>query len=332
MFDLKNAEVELCTSDYILNRLSQEEIWYYYVPEFSLRKFIKSPLRNDDNNPSFSFKQLGDGTIIFRDWSKNEFKGDIFKFLMLKYNVNFNEAVKIIYNDLIKNSPTIKKPIIYNNSYKEIDKSKILIPNFQAYRGVDLLYWSKYGISIKTLFDYNVKSCKSVLVWSSRKEHYFPKYYSFENPMYCYKFIDIETNKTYYKIYRPNDNKFKWLFNGTANCVEGYDQLPWIDDILIITKSLKDIMCLKEMGYNSISLQGETNKLNENLYQLLSKRFKKIISLYDNDEAGINGMIYLKENYNIPMIILPFDTKDVSDTYVKHGKKEILNFLKENVK
>ena len=331
MFNFKNIEVNQSTYDYIINNLTQEEIWYYYVPEFTIGKVIKSPLRND-NNPSFSFKKLKDGVIIFKDWSKNDWKGDIFKYLQIKFNVSFNEAANIVYNDLIKNKPTTYKPIEYN-VYKEpkVIKEKTLVPYFQTYKIEDIKFWGKYGISISTLLKFNVKSCKSVLIWSNKREVYFPKFYSVQSPMYCYMINDIETGKTYYKIYKPYDKEWKWLFNGTSNCISGYSNLPWIGDTIILTKSLKDVMCLYELGYNSISLQGETNEFKVELYNKLKKRFKNIYCLYDNDETGIEGMKVIYNTFKIPYIIIPYDQKDISDLYKEQGKEITINFLKEHI-
>ena len=45
------------------------------------------------------------------------------------------------------------------------------------------------------------------------------------------------------KIYQPYSN-FKWLSNTSASDLQGLSQLPDRGDTLVITKSLKDVMCL----------------------------------------------------------------------------------------
>ena len=56
------------------------------------------------------------------------------------------------------------------------------------------------------------------------------------------------------------EEEMQWLFNGgSAKDIEGYDQLSLNGDTLILTKSLKDCMCYRLLGYDAISLQGETN-------------------------------------------------------------------------
>ena len=112
------------------------------------------------------------------------------------------------------------------------------------------------------------------------------------------------------------EQKYKWLFSGgAANDIEGFDQLPLIGDRLILTKSLKDCMCYNVIGYPAISLQGEANKLEQDLVTKLLKRFNEIIINYDNDEAGHKGAKRISDQYGFKSIFID-GAKDLSD-YIK---------------
>ena len=84
--------------------------------------------------------------------------------------------------------------------------------------------------------------------------------------MYAYKVFDK------FKIYRPLASKYtKWRTNLTTSDVQGLAQIPEKGDLLIITKSLKDVMVLYEMGYTAISAASETTFIPEDIISGLKK-------------------------------------------------------------
>ena len=80
-------------------------------------------------------------------------------------------------------------------------------------------------------------------------------------------------------------------------------------------------MCYRVLGFDAISLQGEANKLEQNLVDKLLKRFNQIIINYDNDEQGIKSTNKLVNQYNFKYFYID-KHKDLSD-YIKNlGLKE----------
>ena len=62
--------------------------------------------------------------------------------------------------------------------------------------------------------------------------------------MYAYKVYN------HFKIYKPYADKYtKWRNNLTELDIQGYKQLPKTGDILVITKSMKDVMCYTRWVY-----------------------------------------------------------------------------------
>ena len=61
-------------------------------------------------------------------------------------------------------------------------------------------------------------------------------------------------------------------------------------DYLVITKSLKDVMCLYEFGIPAIAPCSENLFLTENQYEKIKRKFKRIYVLYDNDKPGMSAM------------------------------------------
>ena len=147
---------------------------------------------------------------------------------------------------------------------------------------------------------------------------------------YAFKF------KNRYKIYSPYEDKNKWLSNTKKTDVQGYNQLPNNDERIIITSSLKDIMCLYAAGYNSVAMQSEMQIPDERLISELKSRFNTIEILYDNDFNKTNnpGQTMAKkicDLYGFKNIRLPdeFKSKDPSDLVYKVGNfNELKNILK----
>lgn len=105
-------------------------------------------------------------------------------------------------------------------------------------------------------------------------------------------------------------------------------------DILVITKSLKDVMVLHEFGITAIAPCSENTFVTDKQYNKLRNKFKVGVVFFDNDKAGITAMRQLKKKYpELKFIWLPRNTeKDISDFYKKFGKrktKEIIEKTKQ---
>lgn len=310
------------TLEEIENKVSQKHILEFYIGNIS--KPICSPFRKD-KNPSLTFKNKGN-KVIWKDWGTGE-GGDAITFLMLYFNLSFKEVLNKIWNEMVSNHTvcymnysnkenyvTTTTNFIKHESNNDINVIK------QSFGFFDRKFWKNYGISIKTLIKYDVFSLKSI---NFRRYNYF---YSINNPLYGYCF-----SNNIWKIYMPNNNKKRFLFNGTKDVIEGYKQLDAVGKILFITKSLKDVMLFRELGYNAISLIGETVLLEQYVYDNLKERFDKIFVFYDNDPAGIKGADKICSTYNIQKMLIPdkFETKDLTDTYRKYGLEITTELIKD---
>ena len=88
------------------------------------------------------------------------------------------------------------------------------------------------------------------------------------------------------------------------------------------SSSLKDALCLKSMGYNIevIAPDSENTMIPESTINKLSKNYKSIIVLFDNDEPGIrasakHSKLYLAEEMCIPTTAGVKDPSDFVDKY-----------------
>jgi DNA primase len=143
--------------------------------------------------------------------------------------------------------------------------------------------------------------------------------------MYAYKIDDK------FKIYRPFNTKYtKWRANVTTENIQGLKQLPKGQrNLLIITKSLKDVMVLYKMGYDAVSPSSETTFLPTKILDKLKKKYKHILILYDRDRTGmLKARTYSKE-YGLDAFFVnkKFNSKDISDAVANCGFDAVKEWL-----
>lgn len=307
------------TLDYILSKVTEYDIYARYLGQFKVGFIYNSPFRKD-KNPSFGiFRSRKTGKLLFKDHGNGEC-GDVIKFVELYTGItNYNDLLNQIVKDMRITNKTVLK------STKESDKSDETVIGVvrQDWTEVDKQYWSQFSISLKTLKKYNVSSIKYYLCDGVVKGVYRDS-----SPMYAYKVYDR------FKIYRPLADKYtKWRNNLTGYDIQGFEQLPNEGELLIITKSLKDVMCLYEMGYNAISPSSESTFIPNDVLQNILKRFKRVLLCFDRDIPGCKNMrkISLKTGLKCMLVHKKWGAKDISDAIKKNGFETIKNWLKETL-
>lgn len=321
MYSRKRAKLpDNITLDWILSKVTEYDIYAKYIGQFKVGMIYNSPFRKD-KNPSFGiYYSKRTKQLLFKDHGTGEC-GNVIKFVSLFTG-------KTEYSDIL--SDIVDKLNITNNT--KLVSSKQYIPSTetvigivrQEFTDVDINYWKQFNISINTLKKFNVNSIKYYLCNGIVKGTY-----KRENPMYAYK---VYNN---FKIYRPLADKYtKWRNNLTDYDIQGYEQLPQKGDILFITKSMKDVMCLHEMGIPAVSPSSESTFLPKDVLEQLKTRFKRIIILFDRDTAGVKRSRKLSRETGLEAIFInkKFKAKDVSDAVKANSFEEIKNWLNETIK
>ena len=308
------------TLEYILSKVTEYDIYAHYLGQFKVGMIYQSPFRKD-KNPSFGiFYSKKSKQLLFKDHGTGEC-GNVIKFVQL-YTGKTN------YNDILQD--IVAKLNITPET--RLDSSKQYIPSTETVIGVvrqeftdtDIKYWNQFNISTKTLKKFNVNSIKYYLCNGVVKGIYKP-----ENPMYAYK---VYNN---FKVYRPLGDKYtKWRNNLTEYDVQGYEQLPKKGDICIITKSLKDVMCLYEMGIPAVSPSSESTWLPDTVLEDILKRFKRVLICFDRDGPGVRNLrkISLKTGLEPMLVHKKWKAKDISDAIAKNGFENIKNWIYETLK
>lgn len=321
------------TREFLLEHNSEEAYIARYTGMRPVKKVVNSPFR-EDKHPSCSFYRSSSGRIYLCDFARPEFTCDFIGAAMLRYSCDFRTAIRLIAEDFGLLPKSIDRPpsvdIVENVSTRfEFDRdTKIQIT--AGYWGQDHLeYWNRFGITREILRKFRVYRCENVylngnIIYSGTKNvfGYFYKNSKTENGE------DIE----YWRIYFPGRKRMKFLSNWKKTMVQGYRQLPEKGSVLVVTKSLKDVMSMYSFGITAIAPNSEGYFLPEEMITDLKSRFKFIVVMYDNDRAGLIGMAKIRRKYPefaYVWIDKQYGCKDFSDLYEKYGREKVAGFIEE---
>jgi 5S rRNA maturation endonuclease (ribonuclease M5) len=315
----------LISREDILKYVTQEEVYSYYLGESVVHLGVfNSPLR-EDNVPSFAlyFHKINQDVLMFKDYATNDC-GDFVVLAMKLFGLSYKEALwKIAYDLGISqfDVSATKQQIEYT---RLIRKEKVRLGiKVRPWLIKDKQYWSSFGISKSTLKKFNVYPISHVFFNDTAV--------AVTSLAYCY--VEQKDGEVSYKIYQPLEVKQKkWINNANYSVHQGYTQLPNKGNLLIITKSLKDVMSLHDcLEVPSIGLQSESVMMKQSVMDEYQQRFSKVICLFDNDDAGVKLSNEFTARYNVPHIFVPKLPKvtDFSDLVKVVGKEEAIKTTKK---
>jgi len=322
MIHTRHSEDSL-TKDTILNKVSEYQIFKYYCAYFEdPSKRFKSDLRKD-NNPTVSISLLN-GRLRYKDFGCPEHSFDCFGYISYKYNLNYNESLIHVDRSFslglsagVRSTGTVQK---VDPKIQEKTRAQIKV-RLRPWNKEDADYWKQFYISKKLLCIFDVKPITHY--WINEKR------FSCNSISYRYRF------DCGYKIYRPLESDFKWSSNVGAQCLQGYWQLPKIGDKVFLTSSLKDVMCLANLGYSSFALQSEMLVPSKETIEEIKTRFKKVIVFYDNDfekvsNPGQTMAAKICSKYDLTNLKIPshYKSKDISDLVKDHGIETAKDVIK----
>lgn len=284
---------------------------------------IKSIFNPSERTPSFCI--YVDKTIMqykFKDFStgKNGNKVDLVKLL---FEIEYAEAMQKIVADYNK---YVKTPEYKTQDIKPEPKWKVDFVKVKGWSIVDQKYWLSYRIGKTMLEQYNVKPVDYFNLIKTKGSNV--QSLRVGNSM-CFGYFDKEGKP--FKFYQPRSKTHK--FFKVKNYLQGLDQLKYNKPYLIICSSLKDAMCLKGMGYNIevIAPDSENTMIKPHIIEYLKKKYKKIITLFDNDQAGRQAIDRYAKAYNIQGCALTI-CKDISDAMKTHGFDKVHAMLRPLLK
>lgn len=316
--------------EYILSRITQEDIFEkYFGIEVQTKRHFRSPLRKD-MHPTCSFSYYN-GTLYFRDWSEPQ-PIDCWNLVMRIYSLDFYGALDKIAADFDLIDKDVDKDLQYkykkrkNQKKSKSKKTKIQVAS-QSFTDIDKKYLKQYNINGKICNRYGCYSISKV--WLNNKSIYN---YRASDPAIGYYFGSTDETQLW-KIYFYTRDTYRFVCN--TNRLNGYQQIPPVGDILIITKSMKDVMSLASFDINAIAPQNETQLIDEQKMKRLKQRFNSIYSLYDFDYTGITMAHRFRSVYGVPPLFFTngrfgtkdYGVKDFSDYVAKYGVEQTKNLI-----
>ena len=316
----------------LLEKVSEYDIFRYYMPRsnWQVNVVTLSPFRNE-RSPSFIIGNKH-GRLTFIDFGDTSKRGSCFDFVRMMFNVNLDEALKMIDRDLglgmtrSTNTQEYKRII---SDYKQPIKVDKIYTSVQAvvrrFTNEELAYWAQYHISEDELKANNVYSLSKVylnkqLVTSSLDELRFGYLYDDR-----------------WKIYRPfaKEKRYKWVPNNVPiTAMDGKDDIKECD-VAFINKSKKDYMVMKKLFPCSCAVQNEGLGCfsPENVEYIKSNSASQILS-FDSDVTGVENSQQITKIFdfdycNVPRKYLSEGIKDWADLAKAHGMQAIENYLKE---
>jgi DNA primase len=316
----------------LLEKISEYDIFRYYMPRsnWQLNVVTLSPFRNE-RNPSFI---IGDkhGRLTFIDFGDTSKRGSCFDFVRMLFNINLDEALKMIDRDLglgmtrSTNTEEYKRII---SEYKQPIKMSKTYTNIQVtvkrFTNEELAYWAQYHISEDELKANNVYSISKVYL----NKQLFPA------PLDELRFGYLYDDR--WKIYRPHakDKRSKWVPNNVPiTAMDGKEDIKQCD-VAFINKSKKDYMVMKKIFPCSCAVQNEGLGCfsPENVEYIKSNSASQILS-FDSDITGVENSQQITQMFdfdycNVPKKYLAEGIKDWADLAKAHGMKAIEDYLKE---
>ena len=304
---------DLISREDILKHVTQERIYGFYLGEqITTLGVYHSPLR-EDNIPSFAlfFHRVEPNILMFKDFATGDC-GDFVAMVRKLFNLSYSEALEKVAFDLGLSNYGVSGTKQTVNYTKITQKQKVELGiKIRPWEILDKQFWKPFGIKKSTLEKFNVFPISHVFYNSN----------AVKVSKHAYVYAEKKDNKLTYKIYQPFEDKLKkWINNANYSVHQGYTQLPKSGELLIITKSLKDVMSLHDVvGVSAIGLQSESVMMKDSVMDEYKSRFKKVVCLFDNDDAGTKLAKEFSKRYGVPyFFVLPIaKSKDFSD-FVKN--------------
>lgn len=315
-----------------LQEVPQEWVFEYYL---NLKEKLTG--QNIKMLSAFNVKDKVPSMFVYQDNNKYKFKdfssgfqGDHIELVksLFNYDVRFKAVDRIItdYQEYLRhNAPVERGPIQFYDKFKVVDFE------MRHWNSQDSKYWTGFRISSNILTQYNVVPLEFFTMSKTEPDGSITSY-RFSRP-YVYGYF--RNDGELYKIYMPKVTDKKFI--KVQNYVQGIDQLTYNTKYLVITSSLKDLMCFNRLGIGNVECiapDSENTMIGEPTISLLTKRYKSVIVLFDNDEPGIKAAQRYQDKYGFKYVVLDM-SKDLSDSVKDHGieavRDKLLSLLKQVV-
>lgn len=318
--------------------MSDEDILERYMGIKKIPCVIQSPLREDDDTPSFSIYRYR-GRVWWKDFGTGE-SGTVIDLLSKLWNCKYQEALLKIKLDIGEKIPRFNLIRRYRGKIHVTSNSSIRVRT-RPWKDWDKEYWRSYGIT-----EYFAKWCNVYPISHAFFHKDNGEEIAIPMDKYAYAYFEWKDGEQTVKLYQPFSTRLKWLSKHDQSVWDLWKQaMKWAstnsNKACIITSSRKDAMCLWEnLNVPAMSLQGEGYLPKPQVMRQVLDTFKTVYLWYDNDykhEHDNPGQDNAKKLINLypelHNICIPseYQSKDPSDL-VKNWGVEMLKEVFNNQK
>lgn len=320
----------LYSGEDILERVDEYTLYCSYLGfEPLIGGKYQSPLREVsgekvDNFASFGiFERTKNRKIGNGNWP-NEFMwkdqglgitGDIFELVrrLLKLETRKKAQLQILIDAGYADG--VRSKLVLDLREKKIQGyAKIEIAS-KDYTWKELDWWRRFNVNKEIIDMYGTKNLRAYWLFEDQRDPRYPP----GGMGFAYPIFDK------FQLYFPReaDRDRRWRTDWSDYCVPGFQQLQYNSELLIITKSMKDVKCVRSFGYEVIAPRGEGIMLPEECIAMMKRKYRKILILFDNDMKH-NG-----HKYEFNKIYVPGSDKDPSDFCSHHGPQRTAEMLRQ---
>lgn len=297
----------------LLERVDEYSLYRFYLgfsPELDMS--YRSPIREGDLNPSWSLfpsKYIKNREFMWKDKGGGGCHGDVFKLVRMLFGyTNMWQVLARIKGDFDLGPKQENKERVIRYSAPTPSPGVDIRIKSRAFDRFDLNWWKNWNVTKSILEEYKAYALK-----------YYWKYIHQDNPMtpkdpsYAYNVMGK------YKLYFPFERAgYRFRTDMTDLELEGFMQLRYDTPLLVITKSMKDIMCLRSFGYDAVSPRGESTLIPGEFLSHFEEKYQHIVTLFDNDGK------HKAAAYSYPELHIPITSgqKDPTDFCKRYGPKE----------
>ncbi len=315
--------------------LTDSDIIKRYIGISKFPCTIISPLRDDDDHPSFSFFERG-GHIYWKDFGTGNGGTTIELLQKLWYSTYTETLLKLKMDIATSTLPKTNLLRLYKGTIHLVSGSTIKV-QIRKWRDWDIEFWNSYGITKEFATwckVYPISHCFFTRKINNKEE-------TITVPMdkYAYAYFEWKDGNETIKVYQPFSTRMKWLSKHDSSVWDLWKQVFLFaenksNDEVIITSSRKDAMCLWcNLGVPALSMQGEGYLPKPQVMQQIFNKFKYVYLWYDNDFKHIgnnpgqdNAMKLIAMYPKLYNICIPTELqcKDPSDLVKNLGKQELI--------
>lgn len=317
----------------ILERVDEYTLYCHYLQyEPQTGWAYHSPIRDAkdrDDVPSWSmfYSRHPYKTFKWKDNARNKV-GDIFDLVQVLFGLPTRLMAygKVAHDFGLMFDPTMDVPSKIKLYETPPDLPiDLRIKSLPAFRPQDLGYYNQFNIRPAQLHRYHTYSLRCY--WTLRIDP-LSGIEQWGNPRFPRGLGFAYRIGERYQIYQPNEKK-EWKFRTSfrPDDVMGLKELRGRWDLLVITKSMKEVMFFDSIGIDAIATHSEHRGFPAFIFEKVIPRYKQVVVWFDNDGKQSADKFFP----GIQQLFVPESTgeKDPTDHCKHYGIASTLPMIKE---